>query len=103
MSTVVFNAGINRRCVTALSEPEVWLRVVETNLISAANLTRLALPYLIRHSLFTRAAAQTAGEWSLAPSFPWSARWCASCVCLLLFFSLLACAPSRVLLLGFLL
>lgn len=61
VSTVVFNAGINRRCVTALSEPEVWLRVVETNLISAANLTRLALPYLIRHSLFTRAAAQTAG------------------------------------------
>lgn len=61
ISAVVSNAGINRRRTTMLSDPSVWAQVINTNLTSSVNLTRLALPHLVRHSLLSLANGTKTG------------------------------------------
>jgi NAD(P)-dependent dehydrogenase (short-subunit alcohol dehydrogenase family) len=53
LSCVVSNAGTNRRRVAALADMKNWREVVEVDLLSAMNLTRLCLPYLLRHAKLT--------------------------------------------------
>jgi len=50
LSCVVSNAGTNKRRVAALADIETWAQVLEVDLVAAMNLTRLALPWLIRHA-----------------------------------------------------
>ena len=60
LTVVVSNAGTNRRRVAALADIETWSQVMEVDLIAAMNLTRLTLPYLLRHVKLSR-GAESAG------------------------------------------
>lgn len=50
LTVVVSNAGTNRRRPAALSGMKVWNEVMNVDLLAAMNLTRLSLPWLLRHA-----------------------------------------------------
>ena len=50
LTIVVSNAGTNRRRVAALADMKTWRDVLDVDLLAAMNLTRLSLPFLIRHA-----------------------------------------------------
>lgn len=57
ISLVVNNAALNRRRTTPLASMEVWRGVMDVNLLASMNLTRLVIPFLIRHAVLSGAAA----------------------------------------------
>eukprot|EP00047_Mylnosiga_fluctuans_P020007 m.88059 g.88059 ORF g.88059 m.88059 type:complete len:544 (+) comp8349_c1_seq1:125-1756(+) len=50
LTVVVSNAGTNRRKSVAVADVGVWEEVLDTNLLSAMFLTRIAMPHLLRHA-----------------------------------------------------
>jgi len=54
VTVVVSNAGTNRRRVAALADMKTWRDVMDVDLLAAMNLTRLSLPFLIRHAKLTK-------------------------------------------------
>jgi len=54
VTLVVSNAGTNRRRVAALADLKTWKDVMDVDLLAAMNLTRLTLPYLMRHARMSK-------------------------------------------------
>jgi 3-oxoacyl-[acyl-carrier protein] reductase len=54
VTVVVSNAGTNRRRVAPLADIKTWKDIMDVDLIAAMNLTRLTLPYLIRHAKLSK-------------------------------------------------
>ena len=44
--TLINNAGITYNCFAHKSEPDLWYKVIETNLLGSYNLIRYLLPYM---------------------------------------------------------